>query len=112
MLCWTAGRSCHPDLKVGGAFQINLHCFQVDYYPYHLASGDRLHWAKYKEGSSPHTQWLMQAHSVFRNSLLQLIENQHTHSPLTRDRDTQVLHVDFCMLYLSRGEIIRFAAYP
>ncbi|XP_046666085.1 UHRF1-binding protein 1-like [Homalodisca vitripennis] len=79
------GRSCHPDLKVGGAFQINLHCFQVDYYPYHLASGDRHHWAKYKEGSSPHTQWLTQAHAVFRNTLLQLIESHSTHSPLSRD---------------------------
>ncbi|XP_054261337.1 bridge-like lipid transfer protein family member 3B isoform X2 [Macrosteles quadrilineatus] len=71
------GRSCHPDLQVGGAFQINLHNFQVDYYPYHLATGDRHHWAKYKEGNSPHSQWLNQAHSVFRNTLLQLVDIGH-----------------------------------
>lgn len=34
-----AGRSCHPNLKDGGALQISVKCFQVDYYPYHLAKG-------------------------------------------------------------------------
>lgn len=79
-----AGRSCHPDLKGGGAFQINLNSFQVDYYPYHLASGDRHHWAKYKESASPHAHWLSQAHAIFRNSLLQLIETTTHHTPLSR----------------------------
>lgn len=34
-----AGRSCHPNLKDGGALQISVKRFQIDYYPYHLAKG-------------------------------------------------------------------------
>lgn len=36
---FTAGRSCHPNLKDGGALQISVKRFQIDYYPYHLAKG-------------------------------------------------------------------------
>lgn len=40
------GRSCHPDLKDGGALQISVQGFQIDYYPYHLAKASRIHWPK------------------------------------------------------------------
>lgn len=40
------GRSCYPELADGGALQISVQGFQVDYYPYHLAKSDRTHWAK------------------------------------------------------------------
>ncbi|XP_034239731.1 UHRF1-binding protein 1-like isoform X2 [Thrips palmi] len=79
------GRSCHPDLKDGGALQISLQHFQVDYYPYHLAIRDRKHWPKYKEAGSSHTQWLQEALASFRNSFLDLIEsNRAVHTPLSR----------------------------
>lgn len=73
-----AGRSCHPKLLNGGNFHINLTNFQVDYYPYHLATGDRKHWARYKDGcESLHAQWLAQAYASFRNSLLQLVDTNY-----------------------------------
>ena len=40
------GRSEHPQLEQGGAFQISLARLQVDYYPYHLARADRKHWVR------------------------------------------------------------------
>lgn len=40
------GRSSYPSLKDGGALQISVQGFQVDYYPYHLAKADRAHWPK------------------------------------------------------------------
>lgn len=59
--------------------------FQVDYYPYHLAIGDRKHWPKYREGGSPHAQWLDQALAAFRNSFLDVIDqNRVQHTPLVR----------------------------
>ena len=42
------GRSCHPRLSEGGAFQVSLAQLQVDFYPYHLASGDRSAWIRYQ----------------------------------------------------------------
>lgn len=33
------GRSSHPNLQDGGALQISIKRFQVDFYPYHLAKG-------------------------------------------------------------------------
>ena len=41
------GRSSHPDLAQGGAFQVSLSRLQMDYYPYHLARGDRKYWVRY-----------------------------------------------------------------
>ncbi|KAK9304641.1 hypothetical protein QLX08_004066 [Tetragonisca angustula] len=80
------GRSSHPDLKDGGALQISLVRFQVDYYPYHLAMADRKHWAKYKE-NTPHSQWLQQSLSSFRSQFMDLIDSGRTqHSPLTRSQ--------------------------
>lgn len=79
------GRSVHPDMKEGGALHINLEHFQVDYYPYHLAIGDRKHWPTYKEGSFPHVQWLDQALAAFRNSFLDVIDQgRMQHTPLVR----------------------------
>lgn len=81
------GRSSHPDLKDGGALQISLVRFQVDYYPYHLAMADRKHWAKYKENATPHSQWLQQSLSSFRSQFMDLIDSGRTqHSPLTRSQ--------------------------
>ena len=42
------GRSCHPRLSDGGAFQISLSRMQVDFYPYHLAVGNRSAWIRYQ----------------------------------------------------------------
>ncbi|XP_021938763.1 UHRF1-binding protein 1-like isoform X4 [Zootermopsis nevadensis] len=84
------GRSVHPDLKDGGALQISLQHFQVDYYPYHLAIGHRKHWPKYREGASPHSQWLDQALAAFRNSFLDLIDQGRIqHTPLVRTQVAQ-----------------------
>lgn len=47
LLTFADGRSSYPDLDKGGALQISVQAFQVDYYPYHLAKSDRSHWAKY-----------------------------------------------------------------
>lgn len=41
------GRSGYPDLKDGGALQISVQGFQVDYYPFHVAAAGRAHWPKY-----------------------------------------------------------------
>ncbi|GLV35400.1 uncharacterized protein CBL_01450 [Carabus blaptoides fortunei] len=83
-------RSCHPNLKDGGALQISLHGFQVDYYPYHLAMGDRKHWPRYKDGSVPHTQWLNQSLSSFRSKFIDLIDkNRSQHVPLSRSSQAQ-----------------------
>nr|XP_018902773.1 PREDICTED: UHRF1-binding protein 1-like [Bemisia tabaci] len=75
----------HPDLKGGGSLQVNLIGFKVDFYPYHLAVGDRKHWPKYNEGDSPHTQWLNSALTGFKSALLDIIESpKNHHSPLER----------------------------
>lgn len=84
------GRSFHPNLKDGGALQISCHGFQVDYYPYHLAMGDRKHWPRYKEGSVPHTQWLDQSLNSFRSKFIDLIDkNRPQHVPLSRSPQPQ-----------------------
>lgn len=83
----TAGRSLHPDLKDGGALQISLVRFQIDFYPYHLAMAGRKHWAKYRENATPHNQWLQQSLSSFRSQFMDLIDSGRTqHSPLTRSQ--------------------------
>ncbi|XP_031339303.1 UHRF1-binding protein 1-like isoform X3 [Photinus pyralis] len=79
------GRSCHPNLKDGGALQISVDRFQVDYYPYHLAKGDRKHWPRYREAAIPHTHWQEQSVIAFKSKLLDLIErNKMQHIPLSR----------------------------
>jgi hypothetical protein len=62
----------------------------VDYYPYHLAIGHRKHWPKYREGASPHSQWLDQALAAFRNSFLDVIDQSRVqHTPLVRTQVAQ-----------------------
>lgn len=80
------GRSAHPSLKDGGALQISITGFQIDYYPYHLAKSSRAHWAKYKEASVPPAMWLEQSLNNFKESLLTLSNpnRQPTHAPLER----------------------------
>ncbi|XP_058450697.1 bridge-like lipid transfer protein family member 3B [Malaya genurostris] len=68
------GRSSHPDLKDGGALQISVQGFQIDYYPYHLAKADRSHWPKYKEATVPPALWLEQSLNAFRESILNLCQ--------------------------------------
>lgn len=81
-----SGRSSHPDLKDGGALQISVQGFQVDYYPYHLAKANRAHWPKYREASIPPSMWLEQSLNNFRESLLTLSNPNRppTHAPLER----------------------------
>jgi hypothetical protein len=81
-----SGRSSHPSLKDGGALQISIQGFQVDYYPYHLAKANRVHWPKYKEASVPPAMWLEQSLNNFKESLLTLSNPNRppTHAPLER----------------------------
>ncbi|XP_055684549.1 bridge-like lipid transfer protein family member 3B isoform X2 [Lutzomyia longipalpis] len=85
------GRSCHPDLRDGGALQISVQGFQVDYYPYHLAKASRIHWPKYKEASTPTALWLEQSLNQFRESLLDLYQPNRppSHAPLERTPNIQ-----------------------
>lgn len=80
-----AGRSSYPHLKNGDALHISLRKFHVDYYPYHLAKGNRKHWLKYNSNFVPHALWQEQALNSFKTKLLNLID-QHKplHAPLNR----------------------------
>ena len=50
---------------------------ELDYYPYHLAYGDRRHWVRY--GESIPAQWLDQALQEFRTRLTTLLLNGGPH---------------------------------
>ncbi|XP_059079286.1 bridge-like lipid transfer protein family member 3B isoform X2 [Tigriopus californicus] len=65
------GRSRHPNLSEGGAFQISLSKLQVDVYPYHLADSNRSAWIRYSE--SVHSTWLNNSIIAFQNSLLEAL---------------------------------------
>ncbi|XP_062547438.1 bridge-like lipid transfer protein family member 3B isoform X2 [Armigeres subalbatus] len=80
------GRSSHPNLKDGGALQISVQGFQIDYYPYHLAKADRSHWPKYKEATVPPALWLEQSLNTFREAILNLSQPNRipTHPSLER----------------------------
>ncbi|XP_043208807.1 UHRF1-binding protein 1-like, partial [Amphibalanus amphitrite] len=71
------GRSCAPELEAGGALQVTFKQLELDYYPYHLAYGDRRHWVRY--GESIPAQWLDQALSEFRSRLTALLLNGGPH---------------------------------
>lgn len=81
-----SGRSSHPSLKEGGALQISIQGFQIDYYPYHLAKANRVYWPKYKEASIPAAMWLEQSLNNFKESLLTLSNPNRppNHAPLER----------------------------
>ncbi|XP_065343901.1 bridge-like lipid transfer protein family member 3B isoform X3 [Cloeon dipterum] len=77
------GRSSHPHLKDGGAFQIRLHHFKVDFYPYHLSLSDRKHWPSYEEDI--HAQWLEQALTSFKATFMEAMDaGTNSHTPLSR----------------------------
>lgn len=80
------GRSSYPELDKGGALQVSVTAFQVDYYPYHLAKSDRSHWAKYKEASVAPALWLKESLNAFREAVLNLSQPNRpaTHAPLER----------------------------
>ncbi|XP_065355354.1 bridge-like lipid transfer protein family member 3B isoform X2 [Calliphora vicina] len=80
------GRSTYPELDKGGALQISVQAFQVDYYPYHLAKSDRSHWAKYKEASVSPALWLKESLNAFREAVLNLSQPNRpsSHAPLER----------------------------
>lgn len=60
--------------------------FQIDYYPFHLAKANRVHWPKYKEASVPPAMWLEQSLNNFKESLLTLSSPNRppNHPPLER----------------------------
>ena len=39
------------------SLKVSLAKLQLDYYPYHLARGERKHWVRYP-ADSPHRAWL------------------------------------------------------
>uniref|UniRef100_A0A0A9WS61 UHRF1-binding protein 1-like protein n=1 Tax=Lygus hesperus TaxID=30085 RepID=A0A0A9WS61_LYGHE len=83
-----AGRSLHPLLGSGSNVHLQVSSLQVDYYPYHLASPcDRKHWARYNEANSPHVQWLNSAQNLFKNSLLNLIQQSSKSTPVNKVAD-------------------------
>ncbi|KAJ8969016.1 hypothetical protein NQ317_007377 [Molorchus minor] len=85
-LCDDPGRrSSHPNLKDGGALQISVKRFQIDFYPYHLAKGNRKHWPKYTASAVPHAMWQEQALNTFKSKFLDLVDkNKLQHTPLAR----------------------------
>ncbi|XP_050307973.1 UHRF1-binding protein 1-like [Anthonomus grandis grandis] len=79
------GRSSHPNLKDGGALQISVKKLQIDFYPYHLAKGDRKHWPTYNASSVPHTMWQEHALGLFKTKFMDLfLKNEMQHTPLSR----------------------------
>jgi len=83
------GRSSHPDLAEGGAFQVSLSKLQIDYYPYHLARGDRKHWVRYTD-ASPHKAWLLSNLASFDTRLLDVLLSGRNHKTLSRVGKAQV----------------------
>lgn len=65
----------------------------MDYYPYHLAKGDRKHWPRYREASIPHSHWQEQALTSFKSRFLDLVErNKSQHTPLSRSNKVNYLY--------------------
>ncbi|KAB7505201.1 UHRF1-binding protein 1-like, partial [Armadillidium nasatum] len=78
-----SGRSSYPSLEKGGTIQVNIMKIKLDYYPYHLALGDRTHWTRYQE-SSPY-EWTKASLNNFKNSLHEFFNSKHSqHTPLGR----------------------------
>ncbi|XP_058120085.1 bridge-like lipid transfer protein family member 3B isoform X1 [Anopheles coustani] len=82
------GRSSHPSLTDGGALQISVQGFQIDYYPYHLAKADRSHWPKYREASIPPALWLEQSLNAFRETILNLSQPNRPPQHASLERTT------------------------
>ncbi|KAK3865682.1 hypothetical protein Pcinc_028724 [Petrolisthes cinctipes] len=78
------GRSSHPDLSGGAALQAALLQLQVDFYPYHLAAGDRTHWVKYASDCGP-AEWAQTSLAQFRTLLADTLNpSRPSHTPLSR----------------------------
>ncbi|KAG0696864.1 hypothetical protein GWK47_003088 [Chionoecetes opilio] len=79
-----AGRSGHPDLSGGAALQVTLAQLEMDFYPYHLAAGDRGHWVKYSVDCGP-AVWAHAALAQFRTLLTDTLNSSRSsHTPLAR----------------------------
>uniref|UniRef100_A0A1I8QCK1 Uncharacterized protein n=1 Tax=Stomoxys calcitrans TaxID=35570 RepID=A0A1I8QCK1_STOCA len=106
------GRSSYPDLDKGGALQISVQAFQVDYYPYHLAKSDRSHWAKYKEASVSPALWLKESLNAFRESVLNLSQPNRpsTHAPLERSTPNSPITLNAATLATSYAKQSHTAA--
>ncbi|XP_030238597.1 UHRF1-binding protein 1-like isoform X3 [Drosophila navojoa] len=94
------GRSSYPELDKGGALQVSVTAFQVDYYPYHLAKSDRSHWAKYKEASVAPALWLKESLNAFREAVLNLSQPNRpaTHAPLERSAPASPIMLNASLL--------------
>lgn len=99
------GRSSYPELDKGGALQVSVTAFQVDYYPYHLAKSDRSHWAKYKEASVAPALWLKESLNAFREAVLNLSQPNRpaTHAPLERSAPASPIMLNASMLGSQHG---------
>ncbi|KAL7740313.1 hypothetical protein ACLKA6_018758 [Drosophila palustris] len=94
------GRSSYPELDKGGALQVSVTAFQVDYYPYHLAKSDRSHWAKYKEASVAPALWLKESLNAFREAVLNLSQPNRPamHAPLERSAPASPIMLNASLL--------------
>ncbi|KAK8387641.1 hypothetical protein O3P69_018272 [Scylla paramamosain] len=78
------GRSSHPDLSGGAALQVTLAQLEIDFYPYHLAAGDRGHWVKYSTECGP-AVWAHAALAQFKTLLTDTLNSSRSsHTPLAR----------------------------
>lgn len=94
-------RSLHPDLQKGGSIQIEVTCFQVDLYPYHLADSDRLHWGLYKKASSSFFQWLKDSQSEFWENLCTLTRENFKIPDIQKGNVTKYLKAQYSKLMTS-----------
>lgn len=65
---------------------MSLSQLQVDFYPYHLANGDRSAWIRYNADTCVHTGWLETSLKQFQTTLLETSLNMKDvkHAPLSR----------------------------
>ncbi|XP_064088502.1 bridge-like lipid transfer protein family member 3B isoform X3 [Macrobrachium nipponense] len=77
------GRSSHPELSAGAALQVTISQLELDFYPYHLASGDRTHWVKYTDCTL--SQWAQTTLAEFKTRLIDSLNcSRSSHTPLAR----------------------------
>uniref|UniRef100_A0A0K2UJH7 AGAP008379PAlike [Tribolium castaneum] n=1 Tax=Lepeophtheirus salmonis TaxID=72036 RepID=A0A0K2UJH7_LEPSM len=76
------GRSSHPSLKDGGAFQITLSKLQVDFYPYHLSTMGRSSWIRYQK--SIHYSWLETSLQQFKSELTETLSSSQYHRHISK----------------------------
>ena len=57
----------------------------LDFYPYHLARGDRKAWKNYSDNAL--SQWLTQSLNAFRIELIEAVSSESMHSPLARTQN-------------------------